>query len=145
MWADGGGWWCCSILWSYRPLLPVPIDEQRGEKWLGPLSLIAASLQSSLISSIGCCIRKLSWHAYQPLLLCIILMFAPEGPVNGILSNVPWNWNFPWHIPQLLPPRCIFGKFNQCYIVGQIGKLANCHICGQGGRLTLSRLLQLLQ
>ena len=35
-------------------LLPVPIDDQRGEKWPGPLSLIAASLQSSLISSIGC-------------------------------------------------------------------------------------------
>ena len=38
---------------------------------------------------------------------------------------------FPDIFLQLLPPRCIFGKFNQCYIVGQIGKLS--HLVREGG------------
>ena len=73
---------------------------------------------------------KLPWHEFQPLLLCLILMLGPEGPVKRILSNVPWNWNFPesfcWHISPVVITTllCIYlVDLTNCYIVGQIGKL----------------------
>ena len=70
-----------------RSWCQLMIKQEKNGRTRGPLSLIAAaSLQSSLISS-GC--WKLPWHEFQPLLLCIILMFGPEGPVKRILSNVP--------------------------------------------------------
>ena len=57
----------------------------------GPLSLIAAaSLYSSPYFQYWVLEAALARAPQlQPLLLCIILMFGPEGPVKEILSNVP--------------------------------------------------------
>ena len=54
------------------------------------------------------------------LLLCIILMSVPEGPVKRILSNVPWNWNFSRRLP------CHIQDISLPSVVGAILYLTNC-------------------
>ena len=129
--ADGG--WCCSILWYYHAHGANWWSNR--EKWLDQRTTLSDCSFFTMFPYFQYWMEwKLPWHEFQPLLLCIILMLGPEGPVKRILSNVPWNWNFPlrldWHSPSSCcyhhPALYIFGKFNQllhCWSNWQIGNI----------------------
>ena len=71
--------------------LSVPIDDQI-EKWpdrgstLSDCSFFLYNLPLFPVLEVGSCPGTSSTATAM---LCIILMVGPEGPVKGILSNVP--------------------------------------------------------
>ena len=69
----------------------MPIDDRAGEKWLDPRTTLTDCGFFTILPYFQYWVVewKLPWHEFLPLLLCIILMLVPEGPVKRILSNVP--------------------------------------------------------